>query len=328
MQRDSKLGWGILGTGRIAGQFAVGLNASRRNTLQAVGSRQADTARSFAAAHGITTAHASYEALLADRNVSAVYISLPNALHHEWTLRALAAGKHVLCEKPLAANVAQAEDMFAAAHAHGRVLMEGFMYRSHPLTHAVQRRIAEGAIGRLCVLRLSFVFAAAKVTGSIKFSTELAGGSIMDVGCYCVSYARLLAEAEPVSTTAAAHLHESGVDDYAVGTLEFPGGTLANFACGMTVRADNTAYLLGSDGYIEVPVPWKPPAVDAQYTLVDTAGVRHTKRVTFGTDTYGAEADDFAAAVLDGAAPPVSMADSVGNQRCLDALRRQVGLPF
>jgi predicted dehydrogenase len=328
MSTPARLAWGILGTGRIAGQFAIGLNASDRNSLAAVGSRSAATAAAFAAAHRAPAAYGSYEAVLTNPAVQAVYVALPNSMHHEWTLRALAAGKHVLCEKPLATNLAQAEEMFDAAHRRGLVLAEAFMYRSHPFTHAVQRAVAEGQIGRLCVVRTSFVFVPVKMEGNIKFSTALSGGSVMDVGCYCVSYARLFAGEEPVAITAAGHLHPAGVDDYAVGTLAFPGGLLANFACGMVARADNTAHLLGTDGHLEIPLPWKPPAVDAEFIRVDAAGVRHTTRMSAHKDLYGMEADDFAATVLDAAPQRVSPAFSLGNQRCLDAIRRQIGLSF
>ena len=323
-----RLAWGILGTGRIAGQFAAGLNASERCGLAAVGSRQSETARAFAARHGIPAAHDSYDALLADAAVQAVYVSLPNGLHHEWTVKALRAGKHVLCEKPLAANFGQAQEMFDVARQTGLVLAEAFMYRSHPLTHAIQQAVAGGCIGQLKVIRTSFLFAAEKVEGNVRFDAALAGGSLMDVGCYCVSYARLFARAEPQSLLACGHLHASGVDDYAAGAMAFASGIVSSFACGMTVRADNTAHLLGTAGYIFVPLPWKPPATDAAYTLVDKDGGHHTVLVSANKHLYALEADDFAGIILEGTPQRVSEADSLGNQRCLDVLRRQVGVAF
>jgi predicted dehydrogenase len=328
MNAANRLRWGILGTGRIAGQFAVGLAGAHRQVLAAVGSRSESSAKQFAVAHQAAEAYDSYEQLIASPGVDAVYISLPNSMHHEWTLRALRAGKHVLCEKPLATNLAQAQEMADVAKRQGKLLYEGFMYRSHPLTRALHKAVSEGKIGKLRVIRTSFLFVPAKIAGNIKFSTELSGGSLMDVGCYCLSYSRLFAGAEPVKLSATAHLHASGVDDYVVGTMAFPGDILASFSCGMTVRADNTAHLHGTDGYIDIPIPWKPPAKDAEFTLVDAAGNRHITRVSLDKDLYGNEAEDFAAALLDGATPAVTLADSLGNQRCLDELRAQIGLPF
>jgi predicted dehydrogenase len=324
----TRLTWGILGTGRIAAQFAAGLNASDCCRLQAIGSRGLETGRDFAGRFNIPTVHPGYESLLADPTIQAVYVSLPNGLHHEWTLKALRAGKHVLCEKPLAANLAQAQEMFDTARQTGRVLMEAFMYRCHPLTHALQRVIAEGCIGELKMIRTSFLFAAEAVEGNVRFDCALAGGALMDVGCYCLSYARLFAGAEPQTIVGCGHLHATGVDDYAAGVLTFPGGIISSFACGITIKADNTAHLEGTRGYLLVPLPWKPPATDASYTLVDKEGKHHTAVVSANKHLYGLEADAFAAAVLEGAPIPVTESDSLGNQRCLDMLRRQVGVKF
>jgi predicted dehydrogenase len=218
--------------------------------------------------------------------------------------------------------------MFDTSRQSGRVLAEAFMYRSHPLTLALRRAVAEGRIGELRVIRTSFLFAADTVEGNVRFDAGLAGGSLMDVGCYCLSYARLFAGEEPKAMMACGHLHASGVDDYAAGALAFPGGVVSSFACGITVRADNTAYLEGTAGYIRVPVPWKPPATEASFTRVDKEGGQHTTVVSADKHLYALEADDFAATVLEGVPVRVTEADSLGNQRCLDELRRQVGVAF
>jgi xylose dehydrogenase (NAD/NADP) len=339
-----KLRWGILSTGNIARQFCTGVNRSHRCELASVASRSIDSARSFAIQFGIPAAHGDYAALLSDRAIDAVYVGLPNHMHHEWTLRCLAAGKHVLCEKPLASNAAQAREMFDAAATAGRLLVEAFMYRSHPLTHAVVEAVRSGKIGQLRLVRTSFCFAVKNTQNNIRFSTEMAGGGLMDVGCYCISLSRLLAGEEPNRMAASAHLHPSGVDDLAAATLGFPGGVLASFTCGMIAHADNTAHICGSDGFIEVPVPWKPPATS---TFTISRGIpprmdqppspaapgapapppRVTITIQTAGELYGLEADDFAAAVLDGKMPAVSAADSLGNMHVLDQLRRQVGVP-
>jgi D-xylose 1-dehydrogenase (NADP+, D-xylono-1,5-lactone-forming) len=340
---DGKLRWGILGTGNIARQFATGVNASQRGLLAAVGSRSSDSANQFAANFRIPRAFGSYEQLIAEPSVEAVYVSLPNSMHHQGTLAALRAGKHVFCEKPLGVNAREASEMFDAAEAAGRVLVEAFMYRSHPLTLALKEAVDLGEIGQLRLIRTSFCFSTAKITGNIRFSEELAGGSIMDIGCYCVNFSRLFAGCEPDEIHAIGRIHSSGVDETAAGTLHFPGGILATFACATTVHADNAAYLCGTEGFIEVPIPWKPPSPEATYIVsrsvparMDTgkptaapgSAPRDVRHVPVHGDLYGIEADDFAATVLDGRPPRLSRQDSVGNMRVLDELRKQVGLKF
>ena len=331
--------WGILGTGNIARQFAEGLATARRGVMAAVGSRTAEAAEAFARTYHIPKAHGSYEGLVTDPGVDAVYVSLPNSIHHEWTIRSFAAGKHVLCEKPLAANVAEAQEMVDAADRHGRVLVEAFMYRSHPVTHAVRRAVTGGEIGQLKLIRTSFCYRTTRVRENIRFNAALAGGALMDVGCYCIDFSRLFAGADPVAVHATGHVHETGVDDLAAGVFGFPGGLVASFTCGMTVQADNTAYLCGTEGFIEIPVPWKPPREKAQYTIVRATPPRmdgpvkdmvprQTKYLDAPAHLYAMEADDFAATVLDGAKQTISWAESIGNMRLLDDLRRIVGVKF
>jgi len=332
-----KLRWGIMGTGNIANQFAADLTGAERSQLVAVGSRRSHTAAAFAQRYQIARAqgvHASYESLLADEQVDAIYLTLPNSLHHAWTLKALEAGKHVLCEKPIAANAAQTQEMFDLAHRKRLLLMEAFMYRSHPLTAAVLAALPR--IGRLKLIRTSFCFRVNTIQGNARFDPSLAGGALMDIGCYCVNFSRFIAGSEPNSVHCRGHLHETGVDDYAAGSIHFANDVHATFTCGLTVQANNSAYLCGEDGYIEIPVPWKPPAARATFTLAHTArpkmdGPRAGERdgpqtfeVEAGKPLYAMEADDFAAAVLDDRPLPVSAADSLANMRVLDELRRQV----
>jgi len=334
---------GILGTGNIARQFVGGLGSSSRTVVQAVASRRADTADAFASAHRIPAAYGSYHDLLHDKSVDAVYVSLPNSLHHEWTVAALRAGKHVLCEKPIAANAAEAEEMFDVAQRVGKVLVEAFMYRSHPLFHAVEQSVWGREFGDLKLIRTSFCFRTTRVEGNIRFDRTLAGGALMDIGCYCLNFSRRLAEAEPTSAHAVGVLHPSGVDESASGVLTFPGGVTASFTCGMAMHADNTAYVCGTEGYLEIPVPWKPAAQGAEYRLVrgtppkmdgpakatPAPTAKQVRVVNAGRELYALEADDFAAGAQDGSSPMrVSREDSVGNMRLLDELRRQVGGVF
>lgn len=336
---NTRLRWGILGTGNIARQFAAGVQASSRSILQAVGSRTIDSARAFASAGGVTTAHGSYEALLADSAVDAIYVALPNSLHHDWTIGALRAGKHVLCEKPFATSQSEGIEMFDVARQHRRILAEAFMYRSHPQTVAVQEALARGTIGELRLIRTSFCYRTTRIADNIRFKADMAGGALMDVGCYCLSFSRLFAGGDPVTLTAAGRLHESGVDEMAAGTLAYPGGIVASFTCAMTVAADNTALLCGTEGFIEIPVPWKPAAGKGCYRLrkgippkmelggrPPVAPPVQTVEVPDGRDCYACEADDFAAAVLDGAPPRVSPEETLSIAGQLDELRRQMGV--
>jgi predicted dehydrogenase len=330
---SQRLRWGILGTGNIARQFAAGVSSARRSALAAVGSRSVETAANFARANAIPAAHGSYEALLADPQVDAVYNSLPNNLHHRWTIAALEAGKHVLCEKPFAVDTAESMEMFDTARRCGRVVVEAFMYRSHPLTRAVQDAVNRGSIGQLTLIRSSFCYRTTKITGNVRFDPALAGGGLMDVGCYCINFSRVFSGCEPVRVCGSAHFHESGVDDRAVGAMEFPNGMLASFACGMSAQADNTAMLCGTEGYIEIPIPWKPPTdaslfVIARGTPPRMDGgkpvgppIRETIRVPVDGDLYGIEADTFAGCVFDGEQPWITEADTIGNMRVLDQLR-------
>ena len=337
-----QLRWGILGTGNIAHQFVQGVRGiaePHRSILAAVGSRAQATASDFADQYDIPTAHASYEALIKDDQVQGVYVSLPNHLHHAWTIKALQAGKHVLCEKPLSVNAKQANEMFDCAQQHDRVLMEAFMYRCHPLTHAVIQAIEQGVIGQVRLIQTSFCYRTRYIEGNTRFSVDLAGGALMDIGCYCVNFSRMIAKGEPTAVHAVGTLHASGVDENVAGTLTFDDGVLAHFACGMGVQTNNTARICGTEGYLEVPVPWKPPTDQAIYVVDGMTPPRQEathdakpSRQTFHVDAdmplYGLEAEHFADVVLDGKPTPLTRQDSVGNMLVLDQLRQQVGLPF
>ncbi len=339
----SPLRFGILGAGNIAGQFAADMATAQRSVVTAVGSRSGDTADAFASKHGVGTVHGGYEALLRDDTVDAVYLTLPNALHPEWTVRALEAGKHVLCEKPLAMNAEQADAMFDAAKANGRTLVEGYMYRTHPLTSAVCAAVRSGVIGELRLIRASFCYATSRVDGNIRFDPALGGGALMDIGGYCTSYARLLAGCEPESFEVVGHLHERDVDDYAAGVLRFDGGrVVATFTCGMTAQADNVLHLGGTEGFIDLPVPWKPPVKDAAFVVrgqtppkmdqkrSGNGGPAEARRITVDAPSalYAMEADAFADVVAGKREPFVTREDSVAQAELQRAMRQRLGLGY
>ena len=321
MTTTEPLRWGILGTGMIAAKFAADLPNTTRGELAAVGSRRQETAERFCSEHG-GTGHGSYDSLLEDDAVEAVYLSLPNGMHHEWTLKALAAGKHVLCEKPIASTRAQAEEMFAAAGEAGRVLIEAFMYRTHP---AVQRFIElarEGAVGELRLIRSNFSFGRAASNDDGRYQRDQAGGSLMDVGCYCVNFCRAVVGEEPTAVQAICHRHELGVDDYAAGTLDFAGRTLATFTCGMTAPGEWTTVVGGSEGYLAIESPWFS---NGKFRMV-RGGQREDFELAAPLNEYALEAETFARAVQDGEPAWITADDSLGNMQVLDDLRRQLDL--
>ena len=335
------LRWGIMGTGRIAHAFAKGLQHSSTGKLVAVGSRTQEAADRFADEFAVPRRHASYEALLADPFVDAVYISLPNHLHLEWTVRAAAAGKHILCEKPITTNHAEAMIAFEAARHHGVFLMEAFMYRCHPQTARLAELVRQGTIGDLRVIEAHFSFNVGEPKyDQFRHQSATAGGSIMDIGCYCTTMARLMAGAalgkevaEPVEVKGAAAIDPVGrVDEWACAVLKFPGNIVANLTCGMRVRDDCTVTLWGAKGHIHVPSPWF--AGERTELLVYQDGNAEPERVTVeaGAPLYTIEADTVARCVAEGRqqapSPCMTWADSLANMRTLDRWRKDAGLTF
>jgi len=335
-----KLAWGIIGTGRIAGTFAEGLAGSRTGSLVAVGSRTQAAAEKFGQRFGVPHRHGSYEALLADEDVQAVYIATPHPMHAEWAIKAAEAGKHILCEKPIGLNHAEAMAIVEAAVRHDVFLMEAFMYRCHPQTARLVELIRQGLIGDVRVIHATFSFHARVDPASRLFSNELGGGGILDVGCYCTSMARLIAGAatgkdfaEPIEVKATAHIGQTGVDEVAAACLRFPGGILASLATGVRVQQENVVRIFGSEGYIVVPSPWIPSRQGgATKILVYRPGEAEPQEVLVQTDRglYAIEADTVAEHLERHQAPPPAMTwdDTLGNMKTLDAWREAIGLVY
>jgi predicted dehydrogenase len=320
---SDKVRWGVMGTGGIASKFAGQMPDASESVLVASGSRSQESADAFAEKFG-GRALGSYEALLADPDVEAVYISLPNSMHHPWTIKALEAGKHVLCEKPIAANAQQAAEMFAAAKQHDRVLIEAFMYRCHPAVQEAIRRVRNGDIGDVKLIRSHFTFQRPVNTADVRYQSDLAGGSIMDVGSYCVNFSRALAGREPERVHAIANICETGVDDYAAGTLDFGNGTLAVFTSGMTVQADRTTFVGGSEGFLAFEMPW---FCEGKFTICKD-GETETVQLGSLSSQYAMEADAMAKVLREGAAPFMTEQDTLGNMTALDQLRKAAGLGY
>lgn len=339
------LNWGILGAGNISGAFAKGLQQTDSGGLVAVASRDEAKARAFAEAHAApgtaVAAHAGYEALLANPAVDAVYIGLPHTEHLHWTVRALRAGKHVLCEKPLGLNHAEAMIAFDEAERAGRVLMEAFMYRCIPQTAKLLELLQSGVIGELRHIQASFCYASTPRAGSRTWEPALAGGGILDVGCYPMSMARLLAGvargqafAEPVEMQAMGRLHERMlVDSWALATLRFPGDITAQIATAVSFEQEESLRLAGSQGALVVPSPWYGAGAGSGESRIELwvdEALAQTWSITTDRSLYAYEADAFAAAVKAGAVPHPAMspADSLGNLVALDRWRRAIGLSY
>ncbi|MBA2721116.1 MAG: Gfo/Idh/MocA family oxidoreductase [Chloroflexi bacterium] len=323
-RQAGRLHWGILGPGRIAPRIVRGLRDSPRGLLHAVASRHADRARAFADAHGgdePVAAYGSYEALLADPRIDVVYVALPNGLHAEWTIRALEAGKHVLCEKPLALTVDEVDAIAAAAARNRRIAVEAFMYLHHPQTIRAVEIAHSGALGPLQVVSSAFSFLLDHPEDP-RIDPTLGGGSLWDVGCYPVSISRRLAGEEPEAVAALARLDERGVDRTFVGQLRFPSGLLAHFESGFAAADRERVEIVGSDATLVLDSPFLPEP-DGPPPRVSIRRDGAVEEVPIpSVDSYRAEVDDLQAAILDGTPPRVDLSFSRGSIASLVALDR------
>jgi D-xylose 1-dehydrogenase (NADP+, D-xylono-1,5-lactone-forming) len=310
--------WGILSTAAINEKLLAGARRSSSVEVVAVGSRDGARAGAFAERHGIARAHGSYEALLEDPDVEAVYNPLPNALHHPWTMRALAAGKHVLCEKPYSRRPAEVEEAFDVAERAGLVLSEAYMYRYNPQIERLAELVHDGAIGELRTIASAFTHPC-EDPADVRLSADLDGGGLMDVGCYCVSASRLLA-GEPETVTAQQVVGPSGVDVRLTGTLAFAGGVLAHFDCGFHVPDRSQLEVVGSAGTLRVNDPWHCLDPGILLTRAD-GGVEAIAPAL--ESSYRLELERVGDAVRGaGGPPPLGRADALGQARTIDALYR------
>jgi D-xylose 1-dehydrogenase (NADP+, D-xylono-1,5-lactone-forming) len=315
---EMPLRWGILGTARINRMLIPPLRVSRGNRLVAVASRELARAEAYAREWEIGRAVAPYEALLADPEIDAVYIPLPNHLHAEWTIKAARAGKHVLCEKPLALSVDEVDAMEVACREARVVLAEAFMYRHHPQTLKVKELLDAGAIGALRYLRGSFSFPLVR-PGDVRLRPEWGGGCLWDVGCYPLSFARFLLGREPVRVFGSQVLGPTGIDETFAGQLEFPGDVLFQFDAGFRSEGRAEMELAGTGGTIRVRHPWRP---EQDYPLLVTRDGKTEELSVSGEDRFLLEIEDLERAVRSGLPPRVSLADSRANVAALVTLQR------
>lgn len=320
---SSTLRWGLLSTANINKALIGPIQASPRSELVAVASRDGERAKAYAAERGIPKAYGSYEALLADREVDAIYLSLPNGLHAEWAVKALQAGKHVLCEKPLVVSMEQFEQVAAAARASGAVIFEAFMYLHHPQTRRALELVRSGRLGKLQLINSWFNFyLPPERSTNVRLKADLTGGAGWDVGVYPNSLAiTMVGEGAPVEVWAQQRIGESGVDVTFVAQLRFEGGAIAQISSSFRTPFREAAYLVGDQGILYIPEPWKPglSGRESVMTLTDLDN-RSETLTTPAVDPYLCEVQAMEACVLDGAAPVVTLEDSRNFLRSMLAI--------
>jgi xylose dehydrogenase (NAD/NADP) len=311
-----KVRFGIVSTAHINRLVIPPARDSDKVEIVAVASRDRQRAEQYARQWDIERAYGSYEALLEDPEVDAVYISLPNTLHAEWSIKSVEAGKHVLCEKPFSRHRDEVEAAFDAADRAGRLLSEAFMYRHNPQTARLTDLVREGAIGDLRLVRAAFSYALFDAD-NIRLRTDVEGGSLMDVGCYCVSGSRLLA-GEPESVLGRAYVGPTGTDWVFTGSLAFPGGVLGLFDCGTTLPERDELEAIGSEGSLFLDDPWhcRTPVIE----LRRDDGLERIELEP--VDSYRLELENLADAVRGTAPLLLGREDAVAQARALEALHR------
>jgi predicted dehydrogenase len=316
-----KIRWGILGCANIAQRAVIpGIQQSETGLVAAIASRRLEKAQEVAKQLNIPAAYGSYEELLADPGIEAVYIPLPNHLHKEWTIRAAEAGKHILCEKPIALNAREAEEMAEACNQAGVVFAEAFMYRYHPRYTLLRDILKSGEIGEIRGLRATFTFNNANDKGNVRYKKEWGGGSLYDVGVYPISAARMLLEQEPQAATVHAFFSKDhdDVDMMASGLLEFDKGVALTFDCGMWATFRNEMEIVGTEGRIEVPSAFITHQSEQDNFYVYTKdGCREVEVPRL--NQYALQADAVGRSIGDGPPLPYPPSDAILNMKVIDA---------
>ena len=317
-----KIRWGILSTARIGtGKVIPAMQAGEYSEIVGIASRSLPSAREATEALGIPKAYSAYDDLLADPDIDAVYNPLPNHLHVPWSIKALEAGKHVLCEKPIGLDAAEAETLLDAARAHPELkVMEAFMYRMHPQWQRTRELVQRGAIGELRAVQSFFSFFN-EDPDNIRNSAEYGGGALMDVGCYCVSLARFLFDAEPQRVESVMDIDPRfGVDRLTSGLLDFGEGRTSTFTCATQLARHQRVHAVGTEGAIEIKIPFNAPPDQACRIFHHHDG--ETDEIVLDVcDQYTIQGDLFSRAILDDTAVPTPLEDAVANMRVIDAVR-------
>ena len=318
-----KVRWGILSTANIGRRVIPAIHASHNGEVVAVASRSLDSASAFAEEQNIPNAIGSYEELIESNDIDAIYIPLPNSLHAEWSIKCAEAGKPTLCEKPFAIDAPEAQTIVDAFEKHDVLLAEAFMYRFHPQHSKVKELLADGAIGELMSISAAFTFRLTN-EANIRLSNDLAGGSLMDVGCYCINLIRFMTGEEPESVTASAKIGEStDVDETLVGTLKFASGVMGHFESALRSHKEHTYTLKGTEGKITLPTSFVPDK-DAETTIQLWQGNDYTEYTIAAADHYQLMVEDFADALINNRAPRFMPSDAVRNMEVIDKMLAQV----
>jgi D-xylose 1-dehydrogenase (NADP+, D-xylono-1,5-lactone-forming) len=312
-----KIRWGLLSTARINRRVIPALQVSKTSELVAVASRSLDHAREYAQEWKIPQAYGSYEELIHAADIDAVYISLPNHLHADWSIKAAQAGKHVLCEKPLALTVADVDRVSAAAEAAGVNIMEAFMYRHHPMTLKVRELIEQGAIGEVRYMRSTFSFTLNPGV-NIRWQPESGGGSLWDIGCYPVSYTRMIMGSLPEEVYASQVIGETGIDVSFTGQMKFAGGVCAQIESSFELPFYTGVEIRGTQGTILVPVPFNPNKAETRVTLIQGDDV-HDFHFNY-PQLYLGEVDHMADRINNHVAPRLPLSESREIMTMLTAL--------
>lgn len=321
---STPLRWGILSTARINDEVIPAFGSIDMASLDAVASRDLDRARRYADSRGIPRFYGSYDELISDPELDCIYISVPNAMHAQWTKKALEAGKHVLCEKPLTPTAEEAKRLFETAKRHDRVLMEAFMYRHHPQTRLARQLLLGGAVGQLQVMRLSFNFKTSDPSTDVRYSSDMSGGALLDVGSYCVNFCTYVMGAAPTVVGGMARNTRSGVEEGFVGQMRFDGDVLAVFDVSLYTTLDIGITAVGTEGKLCVPTPWyphKPP----QQIHVERGDERWIEDCP-GDNAYKLEIANLCAAVRGHEEPLISENETLRNLLTLERLAVSAGL--
>jgi xylose dehydrogenase (NAD/NADP) len=310
------LRWGLLSTARINKALIPPLRISKRNKLLAVASRSQEKADAFAREKKINHAYGSYEGLLNDQEIDVIYNPLPNHLHAEWTIKAVEAGKHVLCEKPMALSLEEVDSITAAAEKQGRMVAEAYAYRSHPQTRKVKEIIDSGKLGKVKMVYGTFTFALTN-PDDVRWKPEMGGGSLWDIGCYPLSFTRYVLGAEPLEVFAWQVTSQTGIDETFAAQLRFSGEVYFQLNCSFRVPSHEFMEIVGDEGTLSVPRPFNSGGSRILYLTQD--GKTSTIAVK-GPDPYLAEVEDFADSILLGKPIVVSPADSRLNTAAILAL--------
>lgn len=326
----SKLIWGILSTANIGIKRVIpAILAGDQGMIGAIASRDAARAREVADRFGIAHSYGSYEDLLADPSIEAIYNPLPNHLHVEWTVRALEAGKHVLCEKPIALTATEGEAIVRARDRTGRAVIEAFMVRHHPQWQRIRSLVREGRIGTVKTLQSAFTFPVTN-PANVRNRLDYGGGALYDVGCYPIVTARYVFEAEPERAVALIDRDpESGVDRITSALVAFPGGRQLLLSCALALALYQRVVILGTAGRIEVPVPFTPPRDHACRIVIDSGesldGSSAVTETLAPVDQYQLQCDRAAAVFRGRASQEFPIEDAIANMRVIDALYRSAG---